>query len=767
MNSLYRRAVIGLLAIALLSPLAAPATRAQGRTAGGGGAAPAAQQPQQQNPKTEQVWFDRARNLYARGQYDEAILILTDFLKTYPDSMITDLALVWLARSYMQQGRLADAEATGNLLKKIEGSPFIAIYESDMQAARQRQQSRAQSSPSASPSPAPSPTPAAAAHASASTERIEPNATPSPAPPANRATDSQQAHEYGQLSRQQSAPAAAPKKRSSHRNESPATPVLVPETQPQVTYSPVRPETSAATSPTVQPATPGTAPDEARSAAARETAPPQPGAFSLTIKQVANLTLALARSSEITQPGQVVQIPLTVTNTGNKPDRFRLQTDLPAEYQPSFSLDQGSTMSTLPILVTPELARGASASITLVMHVPPAATDGQTQSFQVRATSQSDLQVTRLASATVTVHSAALMATTATEGASTALPGSTFTQTITVTNNGNSTARDAQAEFIFSPEYELVSSDPAPASYDRQSRTAVWLVGNLEAGKSRKIQATVRVTTEALAQTNQLGRGSLRTPSIPLPSNFSSPQFTIGRVNRVAIEAPSTWLSATPGDTIYLPLVVRNPGNTPDSYQLRVVAPSAPASTLYADTNGDGRHQENEPAISETETIAGQGGQYRMLLAVKIPTDAATGQQYSYSFVALSKSSPTIASEAATILAVSAPHLRIRTEQITQQAAPGDTIYYRLILINDGSGLARKIVVTEVIAGGLEFVSADPHVKFDNGTLTWRVEELAPNNTAVLLITARVKPDLQADSTLPARHAAVYQDTNDNTYHAQ
>lgn len=789
MHSLSRRALITVLALALILPGVAPAASAATTLRSD---KPAAQD--QQDPKTEQAWFDKARNLYARGKYDESITILTDFLKTYPDSMIKDLALLWLSRSYMQQGRLTEAETAGNRLRQIAESPFIAIFESDMQAARakaprpQVASNRPQPTPQPVPSPTPQPTatpapsPTPAIHQVAAKPQPSPSATPAATP---RATPSKITNETGgNIFSSVVAEAGAtpsdtlasltqPRSNKRRRTEDNVAPMIIAATQPIATYSapPVvieeprpapnrRDDTPAATTP-------------APSTEVAERVAPQPGAFSLTIKQVPNLTLALARAAEVAQPGQVIQIPLTVTNTGNKTDHFRLQTDLPAEYQPSFAATMNGTSTNLPIFVTPELARNTSMEVTLTMRVPPGARDGQSQSFQVRAASQSNFEIVRLATGTVTVHAAALAATTTTAGEPLALPGTTFKQTIIVTNSGNSTARETRAEFIFNPEYELVTADPSPVDYDIQSRTAVWLVGNLESGKSKKIQVNVRVTPGALAQTNALGRGSLRTPSIPLASNFSSPNFTIGKVNRVQIEALSPWLSVTPGDTVFVPLVVRNPGNAPDSYHVRVVAPGTPASTLYADTNGDGRHQEGEPAITETASVEAQGGQYRMLLGLQVPTSAATGQQFSYNFVALSKTSPSVASETSTMLAVAAPRLRIRTEQITQSAAPGDLIYYRLILINEGSGLAQKIVVTEVMAGGLDFVSSDPKVKVEDesakssGTVTWKVEDLAPNTTKVLLITARVKPDLQADSTLPARHSVLYQDTNGNAYQAR
>lgn len=484
-----------------------------------------------------------------------------------------------------------------------------------------------------------------------------------------------------------------------------------------------------------------------------------------------NLVLALRSAAESASPGQTVQLPLTVTNTGNKEDQFRLTTDLPAEYQPSFSLAQSGSDTGLPILVTQQIARGASVEVMLNLRVPETATDGQQRSFIVRAASQSDYQVQQVKEGAISIIAAALSAVSNVSSAS-VMPGDTFTQAITVRNNGSAAARNARADFVFDPNFELVTATPSPIAYDRPSRTAIWSLGDLSARASREISVTLRAVPNALAATNSLGRGLLRTPSLPTASNFDSPSITIGRVPRAEIGAVSVGLTATPGDTFYVPFVVRNPGNSPDAYELRVVAPGAPASTIYADTNGDGQHQESEPAITQTPSIEPQGGQFPMLLQVRIPGSTADRQQFSYNIVARSLASNRVASEASTVLTVATPRVRVRTEQVSDANSPGDTIFYRLVLINEGSGLAKSLAVSELLPDALQFVSSDPSLSTQDAPgssqrFTWRVAELAPGDTAVLRVAVRLRPNLPADARLTTSHTLTYQDTNGNNYQGQ
>jgi uncharacterized repeat protein (TIGR01451 family) len=803
----------------------------------------------------EQAMFTKGQNLYNQGRYEQAAGVLRDFLKTYPNSIITDLTLLWLGRSYMQLGKIQDAEQVGMRLREIRDTPFSDIYEGELQAARRDAASRPATTAS-NPTPdnrSTTTTTAANNNTGATTtapatsrpSTASATPTPSPARPAqsntsatqNGSTTAQANTNTGNSSRNRNGnsnsgqqarlitattptprqqvastgttPAATPltnantnqnsnnsssrsrERRTTRRPQPPAqtqantnrarstttasanTATTAPSNQvavnnPPITTPPVNTASNTASNPVTSPATTETTtPTTNGTGGAAQT-----GGLNITVKQVPNLVLALNRAAESASPGQNVRLPLTVTNSGNKEDQFRLETDLPAEYQPTFNLAGGSASETgLPILVTPKLPRGSSVDVVLNLRVPETATDGQQRRFFVRAASQADYQVMRIADGSINVVAPALAAISNVSQTS-VMPGDTFTQTITVRNGGSSPARSSRADFVFNPNFELVSASPSPVVYDQTSRTAVWSLGDLGGRDAREINVKLRALPEALAATNTLGRGTLRTQSLPFGSNFDSPSITVGKIPRARIDAVSPGLTVTPGDTTYVPFVVRNPGNGQDAYELRLTAPGAPAATIYADTNGDGQHQESEPIITQTSPIEPQGGTFPMLMRVQIPSSTADRQQFSYNLVARSLSSNRVASEASTTLTVATPKVRVRTEQVTDASAPGDTIFYRLVLVNESSGLAKNLVVNETLPDALEFVSSDPSLNpqdAPNATqrFTWRVAELAPGDTAVLRIAVRLRPNLQAETNLTSRHTLTYQDSNGNHYQGQ
>lgn len=491
--------------------------------------------------------------------------------------------------------------------------------------------------------------------------------------------------------------------------------------------------------------------------------------LNITIKQVPDLMLDLRRNSERALPGQSVEMSLRITNSGNKEDRFRLETDLSAYFQPLFVFaGHGASDTGLPVLVTPQLARGDSIDVFLRLRVPETATDGQQRRFFVSATSQADAQVSKVADGTINVV-APVLGTSFNIYPKSVKPGETFAEIIRVHNRGSSAARDLRATFNLNPNFEFIGTTSSSRVFDSDSKTATWSRGDLNGLDSRTIGVTMRVVQNALAADNQLWDGTLRTMSLPTATNFYSPSVSVARVPLVRLDVISTCLTATPGDTVYLPFIVHNLGNATDSYQLGFRASGSPPATIFADANADGQHQEGELAIVRTTPLKPFDGQFSALLGVRIPPDTPDRQQLSYTVWARSLASERVTGEAETVLTVAVPRVRVRTERVTDLFAPGETIYYRLVLMNEGSGLAENLLVVETLPDALQFISSEPSLSAQDASVAsrqimWSVNKLAPGETAVLRIAVRLKPNLPAEMNLTTSHSVSYRDSNGNEY---
>jgi tetratricopeptide (TPR) repeat protein len=124
----------GVLAVALLCAPFTPAIEAA-RAVG-------LQQGSDVPTDAEQAMFTKGQNFFLQGRYEPAVGVLKDFLKTYPNSIITDLTLLWLGRSYMQLGKLQDAQLIGKRLRAIRDTPFADIYDGELQTAQREAVSR-------------------------------------------------------------------------------------------------------------------------------------------------------------------------------------------------------------------------------------------------------------------------------------------------------------------------------------------------------------------------------------------------------------------------------------------------------------------------------------------------------------------------------------------------------------------------------------------------------------------------------------------------
>ncbi len=166
---------LALAATLLFAPFA-PVINAAARAHG------SSQQQDDVPPDVEQAMFTKGQNLYNSGRYDQAVGVLNGFLKSYPNSIITDLTLLWLGRSYMQLGKFQEAEQVGQKLRSIKDTPFADIYEGELQTARREAPARNNATATAA-------TPTTTRPASVARNNANPRTTPRPLnnPPAGRA----------------------------------------------------------------------------------------------------------------------------------------------------------------------------------------------------------------------------------------------------------------------------------------------------------------------------------------------------------------------------------------------------------------------------------------------------------------------------------------------------------------------------------------------------------------------------------------------------
>jgi large repetitive protein len=181
---------------------------------------------------------------------------------------------------------------------------------------------------------------------------------------------------------------------------------------------------------------------------------------SITVGQVVSFILN-PDSTRAVAPGSTLNLPYTLTNTGNAADQFNLAvTDLPGGFNfsnvqvyPDANGDGLPDASSSPIATTGSLAPGASFNFVVVVTVPPTAATGSSDQIRVDATSSTDLTKTTKGATpiaapsiyTVNVVGGALLKLQKQNSIASAKPGDAISYTLALRNDGIAPALGTQS----------------------------------------------------------------------------------------------------------------------------------------------------------------------------------------------------------------------------------------------------------------------------------------------------------------------------------
>ena len=398
------------------------------------------------------------------------------------------------------------------------------------------------------------------------------------------------------------------------------------------------------------------------------------------VQQVASVTLA-ANTSRTVAVGSQVTYPVTLSNTGNGTDSFALsfaQSGALAFTSVVFYADangDGIPDNTTPITSSGALASGDVFRFVAVGTVPNTAVTGSSNALVITATSGFNAGVQASVTDNTTVTSNAVVNVTKAMSAAAGLPGSgPYTVTLNYNNSGNTAAsavvlKDALPAGMsyvagsarWSATGALVLTDASNADAQGSGPTITYdfgitaagqataTVSSVAPGQSGTVSFQVNINTYNTATATGQLAGALNNTAVfnyndgvanigPLNSNTFA--FTVSPVLAVTMTG-QTVASAPQGSTVSFNNVVRNNGNTPDSFDITIVPGTYPAGTTYQlfksdgvtpllDTNGNG--------IPDTGVIA-SGATFTVVMKITLPT-VASGGPFSVSKTATSKLDP-------------------------------------------------------------------------------------------------------------------------------
>ena len=398
------------------------------------------------------------------------------------------------------------------------------------------------------------------------------------------------------------------------------------------------------------------------------------------VQQVASLTLTQS-SSRTASIGSQVTYPLTLTNTGNGSDTFALTFTQSGAFNFSsvvFYADangDGVPDNTTAITSSGALAQDGVFRFVAVGTVPNTAISGNTNALVVTATSAFNAAILASVTDTTTVTSKAVISVTKSMSVAAGLPASgPHTVSLAYNNSGNSSASAVVLSDVLPAGMTYV---PGSARWTATGATVLTDANNADAqgagptitydfGVTAANQVTAVISSVASGQTGtvsfQVTINSYNTvtatgqlagainntanysyndgAAVVGPVNSNTFSFNVLPVVAVTMSG-QTVASAAQGSTIVFTNVVRNTGNSTDSFDITLPVNSFPLGTsvvLYQadgvtpllDTNGNN--------IPDTGPLA-SGASYNVILRVTLPTSGAGGP-FSVTKTATSKLDP-------------------------------------------------------------------------------------------------------------------------------
>jgi trimeric autotransporter adhesin len=433
------------------------------------------------------------------------------------------------------------------------------------------------------------------------------------------------------------------------------------------------------------------------------------------VQQIASLTLGQDSAKSVVAGGQVVY-PLTLTNTGNGTDTFTL-----SSVQAGFSFTNvafyidtngdGVADNSTPITSTSPLVQGGVFRFVAVATVPTTAASGAVNTLTIRATSGFTPSLSASTVETTTVTSNAVINVTKSMSAAFGAPGSNdYIVTLSYSNTGNSpatnvTIRDVlPAGMLYVPGSARWSATGATVLTDANDgaqgaapNTIAYeygttplqvsaVVGTVSPGSSGVLSFRVNIAAfDTVTATGQLagvlnnianysyGDGSGATIG-PLNSNVFA--FTVSPVNATTMNG-ATVASAAQGGTVVFNNVVRNNGNTTDTFEITIGSNIFPAGTTFALYKSDGVSpmlDTNLNGIPDTGPLA-SGATYTVVLKATLPT-GSTGGPYTVSKTATSKMDPSKFATVVDTLTVIAPNsVDLTNNAATAAGVPGVGVF--------------------------------------------------------------------------------------------
>ena len=466
-----------------------------------------------------------------------------------------------------------------------------------------------------------------------------------------------------------------------------------------------------------------------------------------TLTPQADLSIAKSDGNADEVPGTNVTYLITVTNNGPSTVTGAAVSDGLPVGTTFVSATNGATYNAgtnTVTFTTGTLASGANTSFQLALAISPTLTG----SLSNTATVSPPAGVTdpnggnNSATDSDTLTPEADLSIAKSDGATSAVPGTNATYTITVTNNGPSTITGATVSDVL-PAGTTFFSATNGATYDSGTNTVRFTTGTLAAGGTASFQLTLAIDS---GLTGSLSNTATVAPPLgvidPNGGNDSATDTdTLTPQADLSITKTDGQTSAVPGTNITYTVVVTN--NGPSAVVDAVVTDILPPGATFVSVTGPAAYDAGASTVRSTTVTLAPGESVTYLVTVAIDPNL-TGSLSNTATVSPPSgvTDPNPGNNSATDTDTLTPQadLSIAKSDGKTSVVPGTNNTYTITVTNNGPSSVTGATVSDVLPTGVTFVSATGGATYDAGTNTvhFTAGILAPGGATSFQLTVAV-----------------------------
>ncbi len=487
-----------------------------------------------------------------------------------------------------------------------------------------------------------------------------------------------------------------------------------------------------------------------------------------SITDTADLTVTKKADKTDYPPNDTIIYTISVTNNGPAAvSAPRIDDAVPAGVQnPMFSVNNGATWSLWTGSATlSDIAVNATSAVLIRGTVAPAAAG----SLSNTATVWSDTPGTdgRMTPITATTPDTAVipisdLKTTATADNANPKPGDMVTTTVSVRNDGPSTAHNPTVSYTPPPGLTGVEySTDGGLTYSPWPGTVA--LHDIPGGETEKVRIRGRISPDAEGTLDNMF--TAMSPAIdPYPAdNSAKTVIAVTPVSSLVTTVTTDNANPRPGDTVTTTVSVRNDG--PSRAPSPTVSYTPPPNLSDVEYSADGVNWSPWPGSAKLNDIA-SGATESVRIRGKISPD--TAGSLDHTFTATSPSDdPNAADNSVTTAMPVVPVANLVTAVTPdkENPLPGDDLTYRITVTNKGPATASQPEISFAPPRGLT------GVEYSTDGVTWMpwlggatLPDIPNGSTTTLLVKGKVdgeEPEIRSSVTTKSLTEDPY--TSDNT----